>query len=143
MTSDKRHVKRISVELAVTVYLFDSRRKARMGGAMAGSIRNFSPVGAALTVATIMLDGKHLFYSCHDNPDIQLQLEFEFNEDPEKSLFVPAAPVWFDRDLESDKKQFVVGVKFLVGAKSHEIKKLSRQACKDETRLFSLWKKLF
>ena len=54
-----------------------------------------------------------------------------------------AVPVWFDRDHESDIKQFNVGLKFLVNAKSQEIKTLSKEACKDEKRFVALWKKFF
>ena len=143
MTSDKRRAKRISVELPVTVYLFDSRRKARIGDALAGRIKDFSPLGAAMSVVTIMLNGKHLFYTCTDNQDIVLELEFELGGGPDKTISVPATPVWFDRDLESGKTQFDVGLKFLANAKSPEIKILSQEACKDEKKLVSLWKRLF
>jgi len=143
MTSDKRRVKRISVELPVTVCLFDRKGESRIGEPLAGHVTNFSPIGAALTVASILLDGQHLFYTCHDNPNLVLQLEFELSDTRGKVITVPATPVWFDRDRETDKKQFVIGLKFLANAKSQEIKILSTAACKDEKRLVSLWKKLF
>ncbi|KPK00683.1 MAG: hypothetical protein AMJ60_00025 [Desulfobacterales bacterium SG8_35] len=143
MTSDKRRAKRISVELPVKVYLFDNKGKMRLGGPLAGCIRDFSPLGAALAVATILLNGKHLFYTCQDNPDIILELAFELSGSPEETIIVPAVPVWFDRDLDSDKKQFDVGLKFLANPRSPEIKILSKQACSDETMLVSLWKKFF
>lgn len=143
MASDKRCYKRISGELSVTVYLFDNKAKTRLGEGLAGRINNFSPAGAALTVATISPNGKHLFYTCQDNPDIILQLVFEPGESQEYSITVPAAPVWFDRDLDSEKKQFVVGLEFLIPATSQEIKILCRKACQDEMLLVSLWKKLF
>lgn len=143
MTSDMRRAKRISVELPVTVYLFDNKRKARIGDALPGRIKDFSPLGAAMSVATIMLEGRHLFYTCSDNPDIVLELSFELSAYPDKIITVPATPVWFDRDLESDKTQFDVGLKFLANAKSPEIKILSQEACKDEKKLVSLWKRLF
>lgn len=143
MTSDKRRAKRISVELPVQVYLYDNKGKTRTGEALAGRISNFSPIGAALTVATILLDGKHLFYTCHDNPEIVLELVFELSVSPGKMITVLSTPVWFDRDLESGKKLFAVGLKFLAEPKSPEIKILSREACRDEKTLISLWKKLF
>ena len=143
MTRDMRRAKRISVELPVTVCLFDNRRKIRIGEVLPGRIKDFSPLGAAMTVATIMLDGKHLFYTCSDNPDIVLELSFELSGSQEKIITVSATPVWFDRDLESDKPQFDVGLKFLTSAKSTEIKILSQEACKDEKKLVSLWKRLF
>ena len=143
MNSDKRRAKRISVELPVTVYLFDNKEKTRIGEPLAGCISNFSPIGAALTVATIMLNGKHLFYTCNDNPDFLLELAFELNGSPEIIITVPSIPVWFDRDLASDKKQFAVGLKFLADAKSPEIKILCKEACSDEKMLVSLWKKFF
>ena len=140
MTSDKRRAKRISVELPVKVYLFDKKGKTRIGDPLAGCIKDFSPLGAALTVDTILLNGKHLFYTCQDNPDIVLELAFELSG-PEEIIIVPAVPVWFDRDFDSDKKEFAVGLKFLANAKSPEIKILSKEACNDETMLVSLWKK--
>jgi len=140
MTSDKRRAKRISVELPVKVYLFDKKGKTRIGDPLAGCIKDFSPLGAALTVDTILLNGKHLFYTCQDNPDIVLELAFELSG-PEEIIIVPAVPVWFDRDFDSDKKEFAVGLKFLANAKSPEIKILSKEACNDETMLASLWKK--
>jgi hypothetical protein len=140
MTSDKRRTKRISVELPVKVYLFDNKGKIRIGDPLAGCIKDFSPLGAALTVDTILLNGKHLFYTCQDNPDIVLELAFELSG-PEEIITVPAVPVWFDRDFDSDKKKFDVGLKFLANSRSPEIKTLSKEACNDETMLVSLWKK--
>lgn len=143
MPKDKRRFKRISVELPVTVYLFDKKEKIRLGEPLSGRVKDFSPVGAALNVATIQLNGRHLFYTCQDNPDISLELVFELDKNQEKIINVTAAPVWFDRDLDSDKKQFVIGLEFLIPAKSREIKSLCRAACHDELMLVSLWKKLF
>jgi len=143
MTSNMRLAKRISVELRVKVYLFDNKGKTRIGDPVGGRITNFSPLGAALSVPAIMMGEKHLFYTCNDNPDFVLQLEFELRDSSEKIITVPATPVWFDRDHEPDIKQFNVGLKFLADSKSLEIQTLSKEACKDEMRLFALWKKLF
>lgn len=143
MTSNMRLAKRISVELRVKVYLFDNKGKTRIGDPVGGRITNFSPLGAALSVPAIMMGEKHLFYTCNDNPDFVLQLEFELRDSSEKIITVPATPVWFDRDHEPDIKQFNVGLKFLVNAKSLEIKTLSKEACKDEKRFVALWKKFF
>ena len=143
MLTSKRRTKRIAVELPVKVYLFDNKGKARIGEPLAGSMKNFSPLGAALTVASILLNGKHLFYTCQDNEDIVLELEFEITDSSDKLITVSASPVWFDKDLDSGKKQFDVGVEFLADTKSAEIKTLCKEACEDEMRLVSLWKKLF
>jgi hypothetical protein len=138
-----RLAKRISVELRVKVYLFDNKGKTRIGDPVGGRITNFSPIGAALSVPAIMMGEKHLFYTCNDNPDFVLQLEFELRDSSEKIITVPATPVWFDRDHEPDIKQFNVGLKFLADSKSPEIQTLSKEACKDEKMLVSIWKKLF
>jgi hypothetical protein len=143
MTSNMRRAKRISVELRVKVYLFDNKGKTRIGDPVGGRITNFSPLGAALSVPAIMMGEKHLFYTCNDNPDFVLQLEFELRDSSEKIITVPATPVWFDRDHEPDIKQFNVGLKFLADSKSPEIQTLSKEACKDEKMLVSIWKKLF
>jgi hypothetical protein len=143
MTSNMRLAKRISVELRVKVYLFDNKGKTRIGDPVGGRITNFSPLGAALSVPAIMMGEKHLFYTCNDNPDFVLQLEFELRDSSEKIITVPATPVWFDRDHEPDIKQFNVGLKFLADSKSPEIQTLSKKACKDEKMLVSIWKKLF
>lgn len=143
MTSNMRLAKRISVELRVKVYLFDNKGKTRIGDPVGGRITNFSPLGAALSVPVIMMGEKHLFYTCNDNPDFVLQLEFELRDSSEKIITVPATPVWFDRDHEPDIKQFNVGLKFLADSKSPEIQMLSKEACKDEKMLVSIWKKLF
>ena len=143
MTRDKRRFKRISVELPVSVYFFDKKGKVRLGEPLSGRVKDFSPVGAALNVATIQLNGRHLFYTCQDNPDIMLELVFELDGNREKKINVPAMPVWFDRDLDSDNKQFVLGLEFLISARRQEIKSLCREACQDETMLVALWKKLF
>jgi len=143
MSIEKRRFRRISVELPVAVHLVDQRKKIRLGDALEARIKNFSPVGAALTVGTIQLEGKHLFYTCQDNTDIIIELIFNLGQTGEETIKVPAAPVWFDRNLDSEKKQFVIGLEFLLPAKSREIKRLCREACQDETLLVSLWKKLF
>jgi hypothetical protein len=143
MIFSKRSAKRIAVELPVKVYFFDNKGKTRIGESLAGSIKNFSPLGAALTVGAILLNGKHLFYSCQDNPDIVLELEFEFRDSGDQFIAVPAEPVWFDKDLGSGKKEFDVGVKFLADTKGPEIRALCKEACEDEKRRISLWKKFF
>ena len=143
MTIDKRRAKRIPVDLPVAVYFYNTMEKTRIGTPLAGSIKDLSPLGVALTVATILHNGKHLFYTCNDNPDIVLELAFELSVSPEIIIAVPAAPVWFDRDLESDEKQFNLGLEFLANSKSPEIKTLCREVCQNETTLFSLWKKFF
>jgi hypothetical protein len=143
MTSNKRRAKRISVELPVTVYLYDSKNETRTGDPLDGRINNFSPLGAALIIPSIMLNGKHLFYTCNDNPDFVLELIFELSDSPGETITVPATPLWFDRNRESDTKRFDVGLKFLANTKSEEIKMLSKLALKDEKRLVSLWKKFF
>ena len=143
MTIDKRRAKRLPVDIPVTVYFFDTMGKSRIGPPLAGGVRDLSPIGAALTVPTIQHNGKHLFYTCNDNPDIVLELAFELSASPEIIIAVPAAPVWFDRDLQSDDKQFNVGLKFLADPRSLEIKTLCKEACKDETIFFTLWNKFF
>ena len=143
MTSENRQAKRITVELPVEVCLFDNRRETRLGEPISGRISNFSPIGAALRIATILLNGNHLFYACQDNPDIVLELTFELSSSKGKMLAVPASPVWFDRNLDAESTQFVLGLKFLINPKSPAIKALSKEACQDEKRLVSLWKKFF
>jgi hypothetical protein len=143
MTKSKRRAKRISVEFPVTVYLFDNKGKIRLGEPLVGRIKNFSPLGAALSVPTIMINGKHLFYTCNDTPDFVLELAFALREGSGKIITVPATPVWFDRDLDSETTHFDVGLKFLADTKSPEIKTLSKEACSDEKMLATLWKKFF
>jgi hypothetical protein len=143
MTSNKRRARRISVELPVTVYLYDNKGKTRIGDPLAGRINDFSPLGAVLSIPAIMLNGKHLFYTCNDNPEFVLELVFELSDSPENIIIVPATPVWFDRNHESDTIKFDVGLKFLADTKSPEIKTLSKEVCQDEKRLVSLWKRFF
>jgi len=144
MIFSKRRAKRIAVELPVKVYFFDNKEKNRIGEPLAGSIKNFSPLGAALTVGAILLNGKHLFYACQDNSEIVLELVFELGAGcADQFIAVPAEPVWFDKDLGLGKKEFDVGVKFLSDPKSAEIRALCKEACEDEKRRISLWKKFF
>lgn len=143
MLTSKRRAKRIDVELPVKVYLFDNKGKTRIGEPLAASMKNVSPLGAAFTVGSILLNGKHLFYTCQGNPDIVLELVFEIVDNTDTLISVPASPVWFDKDLDSGKKQFDVGVEFLADTKSAEIKILCREACEDEKSLVALWKKFF
>jgi hypothetical protein len=141
MIFSKRHAKRIAVELPVTVYLFDKKENTRIGEPLAGCTKNFSPEGVALTVGSILLNGKHLIYSCQDNPDIVLELVFEPRDSSDKFITIHATPVWFDKDLEPGKKEFNVGMKFLDDTRSPEIRALCREACEDEKMRISLWKK--
>ena len=136
MTSNMRLAKRISVELRVKVYLFDNKGKTRIGDPVGGRITNFSPLGAALSVPAIMMGEKHLFYTCNDNPDFVLQLEFELRDSSEKIITVPATPVWFDRDHEPDIKQFNVGLKFLADSKSRRYKRSAKKPARMKRCLF-------
>lgn len=143
MKSDMRKAKRVFVEFPVTVYLFDNKKNTRRGSPLEGRIRDFSPLGARLTIPTMTLDGKHLFYVCNDNPDYALDLAFALQGSSERIISVPATPVWFDRDLTSERKDFTVGLKFLADSKSPEISILCKEACQDEQRFLSLWNRFF
>jgi hypothetical protein len=143
MKSDKRKAKRVSVEFPVTVYLFDNRENTRRGVPLEGRISDFSPLGARLTIPTMTVDGKHLFYACNGNPDYALDLAFALEGSTERVISVPATPVWFDRDLASEREGFIVGLKFLADSKSPEIRILCQEACQDEQRFLSLWRRFF
>jgi hypothetical protein len=141
MLFSKRDAKRIAVEIPVKIFFFDSRGKTRIGEPLAARSKDFSPLGVALTVGAILHNGKHLFYFCQDNSDIVLELVFELSSGMDEFIAVTAAPVWFDKNLDSGQKEFSIGLKFLADTKSPQIKALCKEACEDEKMRLSLWKK--
>ena len=66
--TDKRRAERITVKLAVSVRLLDEKTGKVLAGPVECEARNFSPMGLALSLANVMVDNYHLFFTCQENP---------------------------------------------------------------------------
>ena len=127
MTKDNRRAERIKVKLSVSVLLLDDKTDTVLAGPVEGEARNFSPMGLALSLANIMVDNYHLFYTCQDKPSRILKIGFKLPDDPEEAVEVPARPIWYDRDKESSEKRALLGLEFLLPPKDKIIKKLAKE----------------
>ena len=127
MVQEKRRAERIKIKLPVTVLLLDDKTGTVLAGPVEGEARNFSPIGLALSLASIRIDNYHLFFVCQDNPSYILKIGFTLSGDPETAISIPARPVWYDRDKESLEKKALLGVEFLLKPKDKVIKKLTKE----------------
>ena len=142
MTKDKRRAERIKIKLSVSVLLLDDKTDTVLAGPVEGEARNFSPMGLALSLASIMIDNYHLFFTCQDKPSHILKIGFKLPGDPEAVIEIPARPVWYNRDKESSEKKALLGVEFLLPPKD-KIKKLVKELHTAGKTPSSWWEKIF
>ena len=141
--TDKRHAERITIKLAVSVLLLDEKTDTVLAGPVEGEARNFSPMGLALSLANVMVDNYHLFFTCQENPSHILKIGFKLPSDPEAVIEVPARPIWYDRDKESSGQKALLGIQFLVPPKNRVIKKLAQELSAAGKAGSSWWEKIF
>ena len=142
MTKNKRRAERIKIKLSVSVLLLDKKTNTVLAGPVEGEARNFSPMGLALSLASIMIDNYHVFFTCQDKPSHILKIGFQLPGEPEV-LEVPAKPIWYDRDKESKEKKALLGVEFLLPSKDKVIKKLAQELPAGGKAPSSWWEKIF
>ena len=143
MTKNNRRAERIKIKLSVSVLLLDDKTDTVLAGPVEGEARNFSPMGLALSLASIMIDNYHLFFTCQDKPSHILKIGFKLPGEQEAALGVPARPIWYDRDKESPEKKALLGVEFLLPPKNKVIKKLVKELLVADKSPSSWWEKIF
>ena len=94
MFREKRRAERIKIKVPVTVELYDKKTDTVLTGPVKGEVEDFSPMGIALSLANIMIDQYHVFFTCQDNPSHVMRIIFTLPDEPETILPVPARPVW-------------------------------------------------
>ena len=140
MIQEKRRAERIDIQMPVTVLLWDDETGKALAGPAPGEAKNFSPTGLALTLANIMIDKYHLFFTCQDNPSRILKIGFTLSGDPETTVEVPARPVWYDLVKETaDERRAMMGVQFLLNPKDKAIKKLVNEFSRTGKAPTSWW----
>jgi hypothetical protein len=140
MFREKRRAERIKIRVPVVVVLYDEKAKTVLAGPVAGEVRDFSPMGVALSLASIMIDHYHIFFTCQDNPSYIMKIGFTLPEEPEAILNIPARPVWYDRYTESKEKKALLGIEFLLKPKDKVIKKLTTGLFPESKTPASWWK---
>jgi hypothetical protein len=142
MFREKRRAERIKIRVPVAVELYDDKTKTVLAGPVAGEVRDFSPLGIALSLASIMIGPYHVFFTCQDNPSHIIRIGFTLPDEPEEILNIPARPVWYDRYTDSKEKKALLGVEFLLKPKDAVIKKLTTGLF-PETKTPTSWWKIF
>ena len=142
MFREKRRAERIKIELPVSVVLLDKETGTTLAGPVEGEARDFSPMGIALSLANIMLDQYHLFFTCQDNPAHILRIGFSLPDNSETVLNVTAKPVWYDIDRESEEKRVLLGLEFLLKPQDSVIKKLIK-SLSAQGKTSASWLKIF
>ena len=140
---DKRRAERIPVELTVSVCLFDEKTDTVLSGPVQGEARDFSPLGLALSLASVRMGKYHIFFTCQDNSSHILKITFNLPDHPEKEIEIPARPVWYDRDKNSEEVRALFGLEFLLSPKEGLIKKLTKKLFSNGKAPSSWWEKLF
>lgn len=125
MFREKRRAERVKIARPVSVVLLDRETGAILAGPVEGEARDFSPLGLALSLANIMLDQYHLFFTCQDNPAHIMRIGFTLPDDSESVLNVTAKPVWYDLDRQRPEKQVLLGLEFLAPQRDSVIRKLA------------------
>jgi len=126
--------------VTVAVALYDDKTDTVLAGPVEGEVKDFSPMGLALSLANIMIDQYHLFFTCQDNPSHVMRIIFTLPNEPEVIMSVPARPVWYDRDRKSEEKKVLIGVEFLLKPKDKVIKKLTKGLFAESKTPVSWWR---
>ena len=140
MFREKRRAERIKIKVPVTVELYDKKTDTVLAGPVEGEVEDFSPMGIALSLANIMIDQYHVFFTCQDNPSHIMRIIFTLPDEPEAILPVPARPVWYDRARESAEKKVLIGAEFLLKPKDKVIKKLTKGLFAESRTPASWWR---
>ena len=140
MFREKRRAERIKIEVPVTVELYDEKADTVLAGPVEGEVKDFSPMGIALSLANIMMDQYHIFFTCQDNPSHIMRIIFTLPDEPKAILPVPARPVWYDRDRTSTEKKALLGAEFLLKPKDKVIKKLTKGLFAESRTPASWWR---
>ncbi len=143
MIRENRRAERFKIKLPVSVLLLDDWTDTVLAGPEEGEARDFSPIGLALSLANIRIGNYHLFFACQDNPSHLLKIGFKLPGDPKAIIEIPAKPIWYDRDKESQDKRALLGVKFLLSPNDKVIKKLVKEIFAAGKAPSSWWKKIF
>ena len=142
MTEEKRRAERIAIILPVSVLLLDDTTGSVLAGPIKGEARNFSPMGLALSLATIQVDSYHLFFTCQDNSSHILKIDIVLPDEPGTTISVPARPVWYDRDKESlEEKRALLGVEFIREPYDQVIKRLANKIAAAGQAPVNWWQK--
>ena len=140
MIQEKRRAERIDIEMPVAVLLWDDKNGTVLAGPEEGEVKNFSPTGLALSLANIIIDNYHLFFTCQDNQSHILKITFTLSGDPGTTVEVPARPIWYDRDKETtEEKRALMGVQFLLKPQDEPIKKLVKEFSEAGKAPISWW----
>jgi len=140
MFRENRRAERVKIELTVAVALYDDKTDTVLAGPVEGEVKDFSPMGIALSLANIMIDQYHLFFTCQDNPSHVMRIIFTLPNEPEVIMSVPARPVWYDRDRGSEEKKVLIGAEFLLKPKDKVIKKLTKGLFAESKTPVSWWR---
>ena len=97
-------------------------------------------MGIALSLANIMMDHYHIFFTCQDNPSHVMRIIFALPDEPGATLPVRARPVWYDRDRTSTEKKALLGAEFLLKPKDRMIKKLMKGLLAESGTPASWWR---
>ena len=143
MFKEKRRAERVKVKLPVSVTLRDNKSDTTLAGPVEGQARDFSPVGIALVLTNISIDGYHLFFTCQDNSTHILVIGFTLPDDEGTVIEVPARPVRYDLERKSKETKVVLGLEFLLSPKDQLLKKLTRKLFPGEKAPVSWWEKIF
>ena len=143
MSKDNRRAERVALKLSVSVKLLDGKTDTVLAGPVQGEARDFSPLGLALSLASVRIENYHLFFSCQDNPSHILKIGFELPDEPGAVIEVPARPVWYDRDKESPERRALFGLEFQLSPKDEVIKKLVKELFSPGKAPSSWWGKIF
>jgi len=140
MFSEQRRAERVKIKVPVTVELYDEKTDTVLAGPVEGEVKDFSPMGIALSLANIMMDHYHIFFTCQDHPSHVMRIIFTLPNESGATLPVPARPVWYDRDRTSKEKKALLGAEFLLKPKDKVIKKLTKGLFAESRTPASWWR---
>ncbi len=125
MITELRRSKRITDYLPILVNAKNGSTGDRLAGPFSSRIIDISEHGACLLMTQVMQKGYHIFHSTREDDSRVLQLTI--NVPPENIPFsVTAHPIWLDLFRQDQIRAFKMGIKFLIGPESEQMKQLKK-----------------
>ncbi len=146
MGKTQRRAERFNKNLTVDLFLRDDSNSSILAGPVPCFVNDLSSYGVGLILNQIHFNGHHLFYSADDNPNNQLYVERNIEE--QEPLSIPVRPVWFNLDDKDTVHYFQLGVEFLAEPNDDRISNLKKAAAVNMEKeggwfgklLLNLWK---
>ncbi|MFP3982400.1 MAG: PilZ domain-containing protein [Desulfurivibrionaceae bacterium] len=113
MMKERRRHKRFHPALEAELTLYDTETCQHLTYPTGVGIYDISRSGAALELPEVIKQGRHLFFAPQESDNLKFYLTVHYFRDERiENVELLAKPAWFNRDMDSQKRFFTIGIEF-------------------------------